>query len=120
MRFLGTTTWFLGNKNVVIASQNKGVAPDENTHFYIDGRPDVHPRVTYVMSSLLRDCRTGPDAYLWQLLNDLLQVDVNQRPKADEVATKLKNLSSNRRKQGAHVQPRSGRQPETPDPMYLE
>jgi serine/threonine protein kinase len=94
--FLEFTTWFLWNNNAVIAFREKRIAPDKNSYFYSNSRLDVHPKVIDAISSLLSDHRIGPETALWQLLilirDDLLQVDVDRRPKADEVVAKLKTL----------------------------
>jgi serine/threonine protein kinase len=94
--FLEFTTWFLWNNNAVMAFREKRVAPDKNSYFYSNGRLDVHPKVIEAISSLLRDRRIGPDTALWQLLilirDNLLQVEVDRRSKADEVVAKLETL----------------------------
>jgi serine/threonine protein kinase len=92
--FLEFTTWYLWDYHAIVAFREERVASDMNSYFYNNGRLDVHPKVTDAISSLLEDSRTQSDTALGHLLvlirDDLLQVDVTRRAKAEEVASKLK------------------------------
>lgn len=94
--FLEFIIWFLWDYDAIIAFQEKRVASDKYSYFYKQkgDRLDVHPIVTDAISSLLEDSRVKTDTAFGHLLalirDDLLQVDVDRRSKADDFVAKLK------------------------------
>ncbi|KAH8725099.1 kinase-like domain-containing protein [Phaeosphaeriaceae sp. PMI808] len=98
--FLEFVVWFLWDNNAILAFQETRAASDKYSYFYkqnTDGSIDVHPMVTDAISTILKDPRMQTDTVLHHLLvsirDDLLQVNVEQRSKADDFVAKMKSLT---------------------------
>jgi hypothetical protein len=87
--------------DAIMAFQQARMASDQYSYFYklIDDRDiGVHPEVTEAVQALSLDPRCGPGTPFGDLValisGRLLQVEVQQRAKAEEIVPKLQELVS--------------------------